>query len=251
MKTNKVLAIAVAVAVACGAFTSSRAAGTDDRIESSAKKTYVYRTYLKDDDIKIVSKDGAVTLTGSVSEDSHKSLAEDTVKGLPGVKSVDNQLEVKGEKSTAMSDDWISAKVKAALLFHRSTSGKTQVFVQDGVVTLKGAAYSTAQKDLATQYARDVDGVKNVVNEMTVVSTEPPKPTIGEKIDDASVTAQVKMALLSHRSTSALRTDVETKDGIVMLRGKAKNQAEKDLVTKLAEDINGVKLVQNEMTIGG
>ena len=56
----------------------------------------MFKTYLKGDDIKIQSKDGAVTLTGIVSEESHKSLAQETVAGLPGVKSVDNRLEVKG-----------------------------------------------------------------------------------------------------------------------------------------------------------
>ena len=50
------------------------ASKTDDRIESSAKKSYVFKTYLKNDDIKIQSKDGAVTLTGNVSEESHLSL---------------------------------------------------------------------------------------------------------------------------------------------------------------------------------
>ena len=67
----------------------------DDRIESAAKKSYVFKTYLKSDDIKIQSVDGAVTLTGTVSEESHKSLAQETVAGLPGVKSVDNRLAVK------------------------------------------------------------------------------------------------------------------------------------------------------------
>jgi osmotically-inducible protein OsmY len=70
-------------------------------------------------------------------------------------------------------------------------------------------------------------------------------------MDDASVTAAVKLALLTHRSTSALKTDVDTKDGMVTIRGMAKNQAEKDLVTKLAGDINGVKEVKNEMTVSG
>ena len=66
----------------------------DDSIESSAKKSYVFKTYLKGDDIKIQSMDGVVTLTGTVSEESHKSLARETVADLPGVKSVDNRLEV-------------------------------------------------------------------------------------------------------------------------------------------------------------
>jgi len=71
-----------------------------------------------------------------------------------------------------------------------------------------------------------------------------------EKIDDVSITVQVKMALLLHRSTSALNTKVETDNGVVMLEGKARNAAEKDLVTKLVSDIRGVKKVQNRMTIG-
>jgi osmotically-inducible protein OsmY len=220
----------------------------DDRIESSAKKSYVYRTYLKDDDIKIECKDGAVTLTGTVSDESHKSLAADTVKGLPGVKSVDNRITVKGEAPSRPSDDWVSAKVKAALLFHRNVSAKTEVFVKDGVVTLRGTASSKAQKDLTTEYTRDVDGVKDVKNEMTIAESGSDK-TIGEAIDDASITAQVKAALLTHRSTSGLRTEVETDNGVVTLTGQAKNAAEKDLVTKLVKDIKGVKDVRNNMTL--
>src|SRR3989304_3976095 len=99
------------------------ASGTDERIESSAKKSYVFKTYLKGDDIKIQSKDGVVTLTGSVSEESHKSLAQETVADLPGVKSVNNRLEVKGEPPAENSDTWVHMKVKTALLFHRSVSG--------------------------------------------------------------------------------------------------------------------------------
>ncbi|MBU0544608.1 MAG: BON domain-containing protein [Proteobacteria bacterium] len=65
----------------------------DDRIESSAKQSYVFKTYFRGDDIKVQSTDGVVTLTGTVSDESHKSLAQETVASLPGVKSVDNKLE--------------------------------------------------------------------------------------------------------------------------------------------------------------
>jgi len=226
------------------------ASKTDDRIESSAKKSYVFKTYLKHDDIKIDSKDGAVTLTGTVSEESHKSLAQETVAGLPGVKSVDNKLEFKGERPAEKSDAWITAKIKTTLLFHRSVSAVTEVNTTDGIVTLQGEANNQAQKDLTTEYAKDVEGVKDVKNEMTVSKTaKKTHRTTGDKIDDASITAQVKTALLFHRSTSALNTKVETTHGVVTLSGKAKNAAEKDLVTKLVDDIKGVKSVQNRMTI--
>jgi len=230
-----------------------QASDQDDQIESSAKQSYVFKTFLKDDDIKIKAKDGAVSLTGTVSEESHKSLAEETVTSLPEVKSVDNKLEVKGERPAEKSDAWLMTKVKTTLLFHRSVSGiKTEVDVKDGIVTLRGAADNQAQKDLATEYARDVEGVKDVKNEMTVAKTAKETKetrTVGDKIDDASITALVKTTLLYHRSTSGLRTKVTTKNGVVTLSGKAKNAAEKDLASKFAKDVNGVEDVNNLMTI--
>jgi len=226
------------------------AATMDERIESSAKQSYVFKTYLQGDDIKIQSRDGAVTLTGIVSENSHKSLAQETVEGLPGVKSVDNRLDVKGAPPTANSDAWLRDKVKVTLMSHRSVSARTtEVDVKDGIVTLRGNAASQAQKELTAEYARDVEGIKDVNNEMTVTKA-PAKPrTVSEKIDDASITAQVKMTLLYNRSTSALNTSVTTKNGVVTLGGKASSAAELKLATKIANDVNGVKGVKNQMTI--
>jgi hyperosmotically inducible periplasmic protein len=225
---------------------------TDDRIETSARESYIFKTYLKDDDIKIQSKDGAVTLTGLVTEESHKTMAKETVEGLPGVTSVDNRLEVMGTAPTADSDEWLRDKVESALMFHRSVNAEnTEVDVKDGIVTLRGTATSQAQKDLTTEYARDVDGVKDVENNMTVLKTgDNSLPTaIGEKIDDASITTQVNMALLFHRSTSFLHTTVSTKRGVVTIGGRARNAAEVDLVTKLVTDIHGVQSVKNEMVV--
>ena len=226
------------------------ASTTDSRIESSAKQSYVFKTYLKGDDIKIESKNGAVTLTGLVSEEYHKTLAQETLSGLPGVKSVDNKLEVKGTPPNANSDAWLGNKVKVTLMFHRSVNASaTEVDVKDGIVTLRGDATSQAQKDLTTEYAKDVEGVKDVKNEMTVTKTAKKTQTAGEKIDDASITAQVKMTLLYHRSTSALNTTVTTKNGMVTLGGKASNASELNLATKLTKDVNGVKSVKNQMAI--
>jgi len=251
MKITGLLALFAATSAMLATSTSLRASDTDSRIESSAKKSYVFQTYLKDDSIKTCSKDGVVTLTGTVSEPSHQRLAGDTVASLPGVISVDNQLKVSGEQPAEHSDTWISMKVKSTLLFHRNVSATgTTVYVKNGIVTLQGEASSLAQKELTTEYARDVENVKRVKNEMTVAKTPAaPDSTIGDKIDDASITAQVKSSLMSHRSTSALHTTVSTADGVVTLSGIAKNDAEKSLVTKLVTDIKGVNSVINNMTI--
>jgi osmotically-inducible protein OsmY len=225
------------------------ASDMDNRIESSFTKSYTYRMYLGEDAIKAESKHGVVTLTGQVNEASHKLLAQEAVAGLPGVGQVNNRLEVRLE-GTEDSDAWIRAKVRSILALHRNVSGsKTQVDIRDGVITLRGAATSEAQKELATEYALDVKGVLRVTNVMTVAVTAPKvEPPVVEAIDDVSITAQVKVALLSHRSTSSVNTKVETTDGVVTVTGVAKNEAERTLVTKLADDISGVKKVVNQMT---
>ena len=229
---------------------------TDDHIKTSAKESYVFRNYLSDDDIHIESKEGKVTLTGTVSEESHKSLAKETIMSLPKVRSVDDQLKVVGERPTELSDAWITTKVKTNLMFHRQVRARdTQVSTNNGVVTLKGEAMSQAQKDLTSEYAKDVDGAKEIRNEMTVekAHTKNKKAVYrskDEKIDDASITGQVKVALFSHSSTSAVNTKVKTTNGVVTLHGIAKNKAEKQLVSKLSYDVYGVKNVKNQMTVG-
>jgi len=230
---------------------SVRASQSDDRIESSAKDSYVFKTYLKDDSIKIESNNGMVTLTGMVSEDSHKGLAQETVSSLPGVTKVDNQLVIKGEQPAENSDGWLGMKVKGALFFNRNVSAvNTQVDVANGVVTLKGQAESQAQKDLTGEYAKDIDGVKSVDNQMTIAPTaSKPDEKKDNKIDDASITAQVKIAFLTHHSTSAFKTGVETTNGIVTLSGSATSGAAKDMATKVAKDIRGVTDVVNNMVV--
>lgn len=228
-----------------------QASELDDRIESSAKSSYNFKTYLKDDHIKVQSSDGVVTLSGTVSYEYHKFLAQETVAGLPGVKGVNNQLSVVGDQPKERSDGWVTMKVKAALTFRKKVSGVgTEVHTQNGVVTLSGKADSEAQKALTGEYAKDVEGVTEVRNELVV--SKPDKAaerTLGEKVDDTSITAQIKTALLFHKSTHAVTTKVATRDGVVTLRGEAKNGAEKELVTKLSEDIKGVRLVKNRMTV--
>jgi hyperosmotically inducible protein len=251
MKAKYSIALMLAAVILLALNVPVQASKTDDQIVSSAKNSYVFKNYLKNDDVKIQSKNGAVTLTGTVSEESHKALARETVASLSGVKTVDNRLEVKGAPLAATSSDaWLVTKVKTTLLFHSSVSASaTEVNAKDGIVTLRGDAASQAQRDLTTEYAKDIDGVKDVNNEMVVSTPSKKTQSAGDKIDDASITGLAKMTLLYHRSTSALNTSVTTKNGVVTLTGKAKNTAEKDLAAKYVKDVHGVKSVNNQMTI--
>lgn len=257
----------------------------DDRIEDSFKRSHVYKSQLHNTDISVDAKNGVAVLKGTVENEDQRRLAEDTVRGIPGVERVDNQVKVTNEPKES-SDEWIALKVRSALLFHRNVSATdTHVNVRDGVVTLTGTANSEAEKALAAEYANDIKGVRRIDNQIQVVDTAEAARrkaeadrraaadrdrdlkrrntdvadadremnthhrTAGQEIDDASITAQIKSSLAVRKSTSAIRTNVTTHDGIVTITGEAKNGAEKDLVTKLAENIDGVRTVHNDMTV--
>lgn len=223
----------------------------DSRILFAFKNSYVYKTFLQSDSVVADAKDGIVTLTGTVSEESHKTLAQETVAHMTGVVRVDNKLETIAEIEAENADTWIGRKIKLNLLFHFHVNASgTTVEVKDRVVTLRGEASSFAQKELTTEYANDIEGVKAIKNEMTVANLpEPAKRTTRTQMDDASIFAQVYGALMTHRSTSTIKTKAEVREGVVSLTGIARNAAEKALVTKIVTDIHGVNSVKNQMTV--
>jgi osmotically-inducible protein OsmY len=251
MKYSRLLAAALLVTTPLLLLADS---ATDQKIEDAAAASYNFRTVLNNQ-VKVQAHDGVVTLTGTVLDRDQKALAENTVRGLPGVERVDNEIEV-SSPGPERSDGWIALKIRSMLLLHANVSiTNTNVAVHDGVVTLTGTAENEAQKELTEAYAKDVEGVKDVKNQIEVrpagmaANDTAHGGTVGEKIDDASITAQVKYELLTHHSTSAMKTSVDTNNGAVVIHGIARSEAEKDLVSKLARGIKGVTSVDNQMTV--
>jgi hyperosmotically inducible protein len=243
MKNHIVSALFVLVAGPLALLASS---ATDRKIEDAAKASYNYRTVLEDH-VKIKAKDGVVTLSGTVQDKDDRDLAADTVENLPGVVSVNNEIKVE-PAYPEKSDGWIAIKIRSRLLTKANVSAtSTKVVVNEGHVVLSGTADNLAQKELTTVYAKEIEGVKSVDNQITVKDVAP--ATMGEKMDDASITSQVKFSLLRHKSTSALQTKVTTNEGVVVITGEAGSAAEKTLVTKLAQDVKGVRSVNNSMTV--
>jgi len=264
MKNKNLLVMLAFIAGPIAAFAAS---ASDRKIEDAAKASYNYRTVLENH-VKVKANDGVVTLTGTVNDNDEKALAEDTVENLPGVASVRNEIKVDSQYPER-SDKWMAVKIRSRLLVKANVSASaTKVAVMDGNVTLTGTAKNAAQKELTEAYAKDIDGVKSVKNEIVVTNDSVASDsnnynnnnnnynntqgeTAGEKIDDASITTQVKFALLSHKSTSALKTKVTTTDGVVHVTGNADTDAEKSLVTKLAQDVRGTRSVNNDMRVKG
>ncbi|NLY58217.1 MAG: BON domain-containing protein [Gammaproteobacteria bacterium] len=127
-------------------------------------------------DIKVSTRNGVVTLEGQAQSDAASELAERLARNTEGVRQVDNQLKVTAEAGTAerareqvdnagsaISDAWITSKVKSSFLFSSSLDGlDISVDTREGNVTLSGQVASEAEKSLAIETAENIRGVRDV-----------------------------------------------------------------------------------------
>lgn len=75
--------------------------------------------------------------------------------------------------------------------------------------------------------------------------------TVGETIDDATVTTRVKTAFINDPMVGALRIDVDTFKGVVTLSGRVKSKAEEEKAVAIAKSIKGVTDVKSTLQIEG
>ena len=76
-----------------------------------------------------------------------------------------------------------------------------------------------------------------------------PRSPVGQYVDDSTITAKVKAAHAEDKVVSALRVNVETKQGVVILSGQAKSDAEKQRAEAIAMRVLGVKGVSNMIDV--
>jgi len=73
--------------------------------------------------------------------------------------------------------------------------------------------------------------------------------SVGETIDDSTITAKVKTELLNDKATGGLRIDVDTFKGVVTLSGRVKSAAEQAEAIRVARKTGGVKDVKSTLQI--
>lgn len=76
-----------------------------------------------------------------------------------------------------------------------------------------------------------------------------PERTVGETVDDSAITARVKSELLAAPEVSALNVDVTTYDGQVQLSGFVASPEERQRAEEIAENVEGVKSVANDLIV--
>ena len=86
---------------------------------------------------------------------------------------------------------------------------------------------------------------------ISLASSVQAQESSGQYVDDATITTKVKAALLADTQLKALHISVKTTQGTVQLGGTVDSKSQESEAIKVANQINGVKLVSDAMTVRG
>lgn len=157
---------------------SAGVAITDSAITARVKARFLDERGLESSKIHVTTTNGVVTLTG-IANPSAQDVAVQLARGVKGVRSVDSELRSSADPSATervatstekgVSDDWITTKVKSALLTDDISRGfDVHVTTHHGVVLLDGRLPNRDAVAHVRDVAQKIDGVKSVdINGLT------------------------------------------------------------------------------------
>jgi osmotically-inducible protein OsmY len=137
----------------------------DNNITHAAANKINANPDFKESHIEIACFNQVVLLTGQTPTPELREEAENSVRSIPNVNRIYNQIIIKAPTSsiTRASDSWITAKIKTQLLATKDMqSGTIKVVTENGTVYLMGIV-NKEQADIAATIASQVTGVQRVI----------------------------------------------------------------------------------------
>jgi hyperosmotically inducible periplasmic protein len=142
-------------------------------------------------------------------------------------------------RTSGVSDTWITAKTKLALIADQRTSGfATDVDTNNGTVTLSGKVDTEQAKTAATEVARGIEGAKSVNNQLQVVPDAKRKDVnaADDKIEDS-----IKKAMDTDPNLKGLGLSVDSNAGVVTLSGTVDTHEQLVNAAQAVRKMAGVK----------
>ncbi|MBD9483416.1 BON domain-containing protein [Pseudomonas sp. PDM14] len=148
----------------------------DASLTATVKSKLLWNSSTEALDIAVKTEHGVVTLSGQAGSAAAKELAGQLAQNTNGVQRVNNLLSISSaggtleraqaeanDASAAISDAWITSKVKSSLFYNRRLDGlDISVATDGGTVSLTGTVPSSTEKLLAVETAQNIRGVREV-----------------------------------------------------------------------------------------
>ena len=185
--------------------------------------------------VDVLTRQGVVTLTGSVPSLLARDRAEAIAESIVGVRAIVNRIEV---SPTPRDDASLSEAVEEALQRDPATdSYEVDVAAAQGTVTLTGTVDSWSERELCETVATGVRGVRRVRNQLEI--EEPPERP------DPELAAEVQARLANDVHIDAHAITVTATEGEIALSGRVGSLAEKRLA-RANSWVAGVRSVDDD-----
>jgi len=199
-----------------------------------------YEPSVKVTDIGVLVKDGTVTLNGYASNYAEKWEALRAAKRVAGVTAIADDIKVKLWDSFVRTDGDIATTAAKQIKWITSIpTGKVQLTVSDGWITLDGELEWWFEKNEAERAVQFLAGVKGVTNQIKI------KPKISAPV----IELEIQRALERNALLNENDIEVEVSGNKVTLRGTVSNYSEREEAVRIAWAAAGVASVDDQLDI--
>lgn len=182
---------------------------TDAQLEADIMTELHWEPIIHAAQIKVVAKNGIATLSGSVPNFAEKLAAEKAAQRVEGVKAITEELVVEVSEFHRRKDTEIAKSVVDVLRWHVLIPSEVKVVVENGCVTLSGEVTWAFQRHSAEDAIRYQWGVKNVVNNITLLPS----------IKSSAVKSELEQALKANSEPVCEHNKIHDDGGAVTLAG--------------------------------
>jgi hyperosmotically inducible periplasmic protein len=178
------------------------------------------------------------------------------------------------DTSTMVNDAWITTQIYAKFFADADIKGRNiDVETLSGVVTLRGIVQNGAERNQAVAKAKATEGVKQVVDKLSLPQAEKPEPhdtsprppasnseqvkahaksaadRVGKEISDTWITTKVQAMYFLDKEVKGTQIDVTTKGSVVTLAGTVPTEATRQKAVADARSIEGVSQVVDKISV--
>lgn len=262
--------IAMVLMVTPMALAQEEGRSVGERLDDAVITARVETTFLLNDSlspfrINTTTKNGVVTLDGSVDSEVERDLAIELAKSAKGVQNVVDALEVQPAEGMAEEDPWQSGVQQATLRANvrkrlqssdPELAKQIEVRAQADKVTLKGTVPSIKAQRRAIHIAEGTRGVDEVIDDLKVKTPEGEAVAKAEQrssnwFTDEWLEKRLETSLMLSKHIPMRSLDVEVDNRVCTLTGRVLSEAQRDLAGQMAYDIAGIDDVINNIEVGG
>jgi osmotically-inducible protein OsmY len=211
----------------------------DTKIQNDVRNELLWDPSVTSGQIKVSSKDGIVTLKGSVPHYYEKMTAEKAAQRVGGIRGIADEIEVNLDSSFERSDAALAEAAHYALEWAYQVPEGIKVTVDRAWITLRGEAEWDFQRNAAKDAVSALMGVRGVTSEITLKSVIQP--------DDLKI--RIEEAMKRSAETDGRNINVEVSGNRVTLSGNVTSLSESEDARIAAWNAPGVLTVINNLQI--